>query len=263
MSHLSPETIARLVDEAPDAQEATHLSICTACSHELSAVQQQTRALAALGEIRPKRGSWLLLEKRLEREHLVAAPVQKHTRGSATFLRLAASIAIFAIGTATGAFLRSADVSQPVADVTRASQSTAPLDPVDARVTAVQPDVQREQSLSSEPAISPPLVRPSAATVAGRSDPATDVQLAEAAYLRALARFTEVAPSSGTDPVARLAALESILMTTKAALQEAPADPVINGYHLTALAQRDAVLRQIAVQPAPGTSTPGSPQTWF
>jgi hypothetical protein len=35
-------------------------------------------------------------------------------------------------------------------------------------------------------------------------------------------------------------------MTTQAALNETPTDPVINGYHLTALAQRDATLRQVA-----------------
>jgi hypothetical protein len=265
MSHLSPETIARLVDETPAAQEAIHLSVCTVCAHELSALQEQTRGLAALGEIRPGRGSWLALEKRLERERLVAAPVQQPVRrGSAVFLRLAASIAIFAIGAASGAALRTTHLSQPDTGLTPAAQPVAVLEPVTPTVISGQPDVQpREMSPGSAARAVAPSIRPSAATVSGRSDPVTDVQLAEAAYLRALARFTEAAPSSGTDPVARLAALESILMTTQAALQEAPADPVINGYHLTALAQRDAVLRQIAVQPALVRSPANSPHTWF
>ena len=47
------------------------------------------------------------------------------------------------------------------------------------------------------------------------------------------------------DPLNQLAALEGIVLTTRAALEEAPADPVINGYHLSALGQRDAILRQI------------------
>jgi hypothetical protein len=52
----------------------------------------------------------------------------------------------------------------------------------------------------------------------------------------------------------RLAALEGIMLTAQAALREAPADPVINGYLLTAMGQRDAMLRQI--------SRP-SEQDWF
>ncbi len=50
----------------------------------------------------------------------------------------------------------------------------------------------------------------------------------------------------GADPVARLATLESIAAITRSALDQAPADPIINGYHLTALAQKEATLRQIA-----------------
>ena len=40
------------------------------------------------------------------------------------------------------------------------------------------------------------------------------------------------------------------LMLPVAALAQAPTDPVINGYHLTALAQRDAMLKQIRATPA-------------
>ena len=49
----------------------------------------------------------------------------------------------------------------------------------------------------------------------------------------------------GLDPLNRLAVLEGIVLTTGAALREAPADPVINNYHLTALGQREALIRQI------------------
>jgi hypothetical protein len=71
---------------------------------------------------------------------------------------------------------------------------------------------------------------------------------AEATYLQALTRYAELASQAETgDPIARLAALQSIILTTQAALNETPTDPVINGYHLTALAQRDATLRQVAL----------------
>ncbi len=77
-------------------------------------------------------------------------------------------------------------------------------------------------------------------------DPAASLVAAEAEYLQALANFARINYSSdGLDPLNRLAALEGIVLTTRAALREAPADPVINNYHLTALGQRDELLRQI------------------
>lgn len=79
---------------------------------------------------------------------------------------------------------------------------------------------------------------------------------AQAAYLQALTHYAEMTGADeSADPVNRLAALEGIVLTTQAALQRAPADPVINGYHLTALGQKEAVLRQIAQS----TET----DTWF
>jgi hypothetical protein len=75
------------------------------------------------------------------------------------------------------------------------------------------------------------------------------VQAAEQSYLRAYSRYAELTGTQQTDdPVTRLAALESIVLTTRQALDRAPADPVINGYHLSAVAQRDAALRQIALR---------------
>jgi hypothetical protein len=77
---------------------------------------------------------------------------------------------------------------------------------------------------------------------------------AERAYLSALGRYSDLSGrTDASDPLARLAALESIVATTRAALGQAPADPVLNGYHLTAVAQRDAMLRQLAA----------SADTWY
>lgn len=70
--------------------------------------------------------------------------------------------------------------------------------------------------------------------------------IAEEEYLRALSTFADMSSDDdGFDPVSRLAALEGIVLTTRAALEEAPADPVINNYHLTAIGQRDALIRRI------------------
>ena len=108
------------------------------------------------------------------------------------------------------------------------------------------------------------LLRGGAAAGGGGGAPArtaaeagTRVREAETAYLAALTRYSELSGENrAVDPVNRLAALEGIVLTTRAALQEAPADPVINGYHLAALSQREALLRQIETDDRGG-------ETWY
>jgi hypothetical protein len=100
------------------------------------------------------------------------------------------------------------------------------------------------------------LVANAAAPQISVADAQNAVRAAESAYLSALTRYTELAGTVDVvDPVARLAALESIVLTTRAALGQAPADPVINGYHLTAVAQRDATMKKLAMS--------SGNQTWF
>jgi hypothetical protein len=77
---------------------------------------------------------------------------------------------------------------------------------------------------------------------------------AESLYLDMVNRVAALNAQQEVDPLARLAALESIVGITRSALDQAPADPVLNSYHLTALAQKEATLRQIAA------SKPGR---WF
>ena len=88
-----------------------------------------------------------------------------------------------------------------------------------------------------------------AAPVAAAGAPATTeeaLRLTEQAYLEALTRYAEESGlAASSDPLNQLATLEGIVLTTRAALEQAPADPVINGYHLAALSQREALLRQI------------------
>jgi hypothetical protein len=75
---------------------------------------------------------------------------------------------------------------------------------------------------------------------------ARELDAAEAAYVTALRRYAEIAdPSSGADPATRLAALETLVESTGRALERAPGDPVLNGYHLSMLDERDALRRQI------------------
>jgi hypothetical protein len=89
---------------------------------------------------------------------------------------------------------------------------------------------------------------------ARRREAAAALAEAERDYLRALADYAETATAEDADPVTRLAMLEGLVRTTRYALERAPEDPVINGYHLAAMGERDAMLRQIARS---------SEETWY
>jgi hypothetical protein len=62
-----------------------------------------------------------------------------------------------------------------------------------------------------------------------------------------LAQFDSTAANDGS-PLAyksRLAALDRVISVASEAMREAPHDPVINGYYLTTLNQREATIRQL------------------
>jgi hypothetical protein len=72
------------------------------------------------------------------------------------------------------------------------------------------------------------------------------LRAAELLYHRALLDYSALRnPLPPNDVVARLATLDAIVATTGAALERAPADFVINTYHLAALAERQTLLGQI------------------
>jgi hypothetical protein len=204
MQHLSEEALARLVDEAAADGEALHLEMCEECRAELEALSEQTRALEALPELAPAPAAWPALRARLDEQKLL------RTRNGAPSglrwpLRIAAALALFLAGTATGAL---------------ALRNDTP--PAQAPAATMRPVAATPQQLEQR------------------------LRAAEAQYVALLTEYSEATGTAqAVDPLNRLAALEGIVLTTRAALEEAPADPVINGYHLSAVGQRDAILRQI------------------
>ena len=206
MQHLTQEAIARLVDEEATDQEEAHLATCAPCAAELTAMRDQLASLRALPAERAKGAGWEALEVGLRGEGLIrgGAPAR-----SPAFWRIAATIAVFLVGSMAGA-------------------------------AAV--------SLRGDPVTTAAVESPSVDTPAPASaaEAAANVRMAEDAYLAAIESYAEITSvPSEVDPIERLTALEGILLTTGAALRDAPADPVINNYHLTALGMRDALLRQI------------------
>jgi hypothetical protein len=247
MSHLNLETLARLIDDSPDPTEAGHLDICAQCREDLEAMRADVMALQALPDVEPSEAQWIRLEARLEREGLM----RRNWRYQPALLRMAAALVIFVLGGISAAL-----VMRP-RDTQYITRNDAPAP---AAVTQNASPASPEVSFAGAPVVNAaPTVANAAAPVQRREartaeEAATNLRAAESEYLTALTRFTELSGRvEEGDPVARLAALESIVATTRAALGRAPADPVINGYHLTAVAQRDALLRQASA----------SGQTWY
>jgi hypothetical protein len=271
MQHLTLESLARLVDEPASPAEAAHVASCLVCRRELDEMRAQTHALAGLDDPEPAPDAWLALETALRAEGLIrdvpARPAVRYAgRG---WLRIAAGLALFLLGGAAGVYLRG-HPRGPVASAGpgtvrgepvvvrgprtavggRFASAGAGLPEVDVRGPMVVEPVERGQgvrlaSQGGDGARVPPARHPApSAEVASAQRQLAE---AEAGYMAALQRYAAIAdPQSGADAGTRMAALDRMINTTRAALESAPDDPVANGYHLAALRERDDLRRQIA-----------------
>jgi hypothetical protein len=226
MPHLTLEALARLVDEAPTGDESRHLAECDRCREELDALREQTESLSQLPKMAPPPDLWPELRTRLRREGLV----NRAPRVSPALTRIAAALALFIAGGATG-FLARGSAPQP-----------AP--------------VASAQDTEATPAANPttPTTDPATADPAGTqlaSGDVAEVERAQEMFAAALDRYMRANSTPAPDPAARLAALDNIVLTTAEALNQSPADPVINSFHLTAVAERNQLLRQVAASGEP------------
>lgn len=220
MEHLSPETLARLVGDSPSPEEHRHLSDCASCAEELEALREQTRALGRLPDVRPPRGDWAVLEARLSSEGLLRTDRGFMALASTPgWMKTAAAVLLFLGGAGLGMGLASRGALNPSAG----ADATPPYT----------------------------LVSTSASTL---DEAEAAVRLAERQYRDALVQYRqlmEVEGSVGGDanPESRLAALEYLVAAGQAAVQQAPADPFLNGFLASAMAERQ-VTRQAALRQA-------------
>ena len=244
MSHLSTERLAALGNEEPTPAEAAHLAACGACARERAAY----RTLVAMaGHERDAIGipltRWESIAGALSEQPLTRAAVAGHgsaeqSRATATRLRTvrvlrtpmraAAGLLLLAGGAIAG----------------RVSAGATPL------------------PLGGGSAVAPPAIAGTTGTsalVSNAPDPVSfsSIEDARAAQLRSETVYQQAAAflaehdstgESRYDPEvvkSRLAALDQMISTTREAMRAAPHDPVINGYYLTTVGQREATLRQL------------------
>jgi hypothetical protein len=237
MLHLSPERLAALADDEPIAAEAAHLASCALCASERRAY----RTLLALAhregtDAGEPLTSWTMVAADLRAEGLIGPPADPMTltppHGTAIpryrrpflsrgWMQAAAALLLVAAGAAGGRYSVSAgsDASAPAGSTQTAAAQTDPT------------------GLST--------VSYSSTTDAMTAFLRAQREMQEAAAYLA-EREQAGAPAGDREMYrARLAALDGMVSVSRAALYEAPADPVINQYYLATLGAREATMRQI------------------
>lgn len=223
MSHLSPERLAALADETPTPIEAAHVTTCDACSAEIAA-QRRLARLAAAAQVVPGApvSSFDALVPRLVAEGLVA-PRDGWLAARRWAVRIAASLVLLVGGAVAGRMT-----------ATRA----LPLLP------AVQARGWDQGAAVGQAALS-------GATFGTTDDAMSALAAAQQTYQNAAAFLAAQDTSAhfiGLNPGTyrtRLAALDQVMAATRAALYQAPQDPVLNHYYLGTLTAREATLSQL------------------
>lgn len=228
MSHLPTERLAALADEPPTAAELAHLTSCAECARERAAYQSLVELAAGTGtSIGAPLTSWDRLRPTLLDDGVIGArPATRRPRrsGHRVWLQAAAAVLLVSGGVVAGRV--TAGASLPLAAGNPAvTTASAPATDSSPRFRSVE-DARVAQAQSQ-------LLYQTATAYLAQRDTSSR------------------APESPAAIRTRLAALDRTREVLDQALDEAPYDPVINGYYLTTLGQREATLRQLnTVAPA-------------
>ena len=219
MSHLPDERLAALYDDPPTSAELAHLASCERCAAERAAYRTLRELANAEQRIGAPLSDWDALAPALRADGVIDTGewrvARRPRRFSGVWSQAAAALLIALGGIAYGRY---------------------------SAVGSVLPD-SRQRAVA---------VAAAGDSVAFNSvDEARQAQelyqsLYQSAALYLAAHDTvDLAPGSPAAIRRRLAALDEVGATVRQALTESPADPVINGYYLTTLGQREATLRQL------------------
>jgi hypothetical protein len=265
MSHLSPEVIAALVDEAATPEQASHLSACASCRDELSAVRRIV-ALAAAERARPGAPltSWASLSAALHAEGVVgAAPLSLVRGGGSPAVRGGAAPGALddVVRTlhdrrpyrmARPSWTRWAGMAAAAALLITAGVATGRWS---ARTLGAGRTVATTQAPRGTEIVP-------VSTLQNAEQARTMLRTAEESYAQALgflaANDSAMAPRQIVGATRaeqqyreRLEVLDAAMSQARQALYEAPDDPVMNRYYLATMGAREVLLRRLtSVLPA-------------
>lgn len=236
MSHLSAERLASLADSgtSPAPGEVIHLAACEACAAERRAYATLvTDARAERGALAVPLTTWEGIAAGLRAEGLLAPSATTARRAALQprnrWMSAAAAAMLLAAGITVG---RASAVSGPLAVV-----------PAGAVATATLQDSSAEAGRSTAEELVPDYESVAEAQAA--------LARFEVAYQHAVAYLADNDATAQLDAPedyrTRLVALDRAGRTMREAMEKAPYDPVLTGYYLTTLGQREATLRQLNV----------------
>ena len=211
MERLTLEQLARLVDEPPTHAERVILDGDPDLRRELEALRSQKEALRTLPAMLPPPGGWNDLEGKL-----LAAGLIRDRRGTprvwSRWVRAAAALVLFTGGTAFG--------------WVTASRAEGP-------------------DRASAPNAGPASFASIEEAKASMDEAARRWQESFGGYQRLLNAQTRAEASR--DPIVRLAAFETVLAASRAAVEKFPEDQFFNGVFVRTLAEREQTLRQVTL----------------
>lgn len=221
VSHLSIERLAALSDESPTATELAHLATCAECARERTVYQNLLElASAESARLGAPLTSWERLVPALVADGVIdtgrALPTQTHVRRSrGPWLQAAAAVVLLGGGMMAGRVT--------------AGAAALPLPSSTNRVVAIADSVPRFTSIEE--------------ARAAQAQSQLTFQTATA-FLAQQDTTNGISDTPATIRT-RLATLDRVREVVGKALNDAPYDPVINGYYLTTVGQREATLRQL------------------
>jgi hypothetical protein len=259
MLHLSDERLAALADDEPNAAEADHLAVCRRCAAErVSQRRLLAMATAAHDHISPPLVDWSVIADRLRNEGMLGSGGENSGRFQAAVrpawmtegrtatpaaitpvvplrsrnaeikrwgMRAAAAMVFVAGGAAIGRMSVTGPRLEAAAPVATASSGV------------------RNVSIGAAAGV-PAETYPIYGSVeeAMRAMEVAQMQYQYASTFIARNDTTTRAPDDRAYRT-RLAALDEIAATSRAALYRAPHDPVLNQYYLSTLGAREATLQ--------------------
>lgn len=266
MLHLSDERLAALADDEPDAAEADHLSVCRLCAAErVSQRRLLAMANAAHDHIGPPLLEWSVIADRLHNEGMLGS-------GGENSGRFAAAVrpAWVNDGRTTPAHTVTGNTTPAATPVTVLQSRRSAAMQWGMRAAAAVVLVGAGAGLGRWSMTAGP--RMESATTAASGSPVQEVSVGmssnmpsdtypmfgsvgdamkamELAQMQYQYAASFIARSDTTTRIddrayrARLAALDEIAATSRAALYRAPHDPVLNQYYLSTMGAREATLQ--------------------
>lgn len=260
MLHLTDERLAALADSEPDAREAGHLAACGRCAAAREAQRRLlAMAAAARGHIGPPLTNWDAIAARLRAEGMLVG--EGEVPGPLAAVRPAMPPATTSAGPSGDAIAgtRGRGIRQwgfraaaavvlmgggaLAGRMSGEAASSRAADRADESPSAATAEAATRTAFPGAPSEQYPMY-------ADVNEALRAMEVAQMQYQYAATFIAQRDTSGvGTEDAyrARLAALDQIAATSRAALYRAPHDPVLNQYYLSALGAREATVSQLGV----------------